>query len=116
METPPQTKTTSSPCLAHSTIPEEKWELLVGYPEHKLSLIHTLMHQVTTVVTNDKDNKGMINHVKSALCANNYTEWTFRTPEKRKPATCKVVPLKQSINLCMLAISERSIRNITMDL
>ena len=31
-------------------------------------------------------------------------------------ATCTVVPLKQSINLCMLAVSERSIRNITMDL
>lgn len=54
--------------------PEEKWEILVGYLEQKLSLIRTLMHQATTLVTNDKDNKGMINHVKSALCANDYTE------------------------------------------
>ena len=60
--------------------------------------------------------KGMTNHVKSALCTNGYTGWTFQTPEKKKPATCMVVPLKQSINLCMLAISERSIGNITKDL
>ena len=70
----PRRWTTSSPYLAHSTIPEEKWEILVGYLEQKLSLIRTLMHQATTLVTNDKDNKGMINHVKSALCANDYTE------------------------------------------
>ena len=74
METPPRRWTTSSPYLAHSTIPEEKWEILVGYLEQKLSLIRTLMHQATTLVTNDKDHKGMINHVKSALCANDYTE------------------------------------------
>ena len=74
METPPRRWTTSSPYLTHSTIPEEKWEILVGYLEQKLSLIRTLMHQATTLVTNDKDNKGMINHVKSALCANDYTE------------------------------------------
>ena len=45
----------SSPYLAYSAIPEEKWELLVGYLEHKLSVIRTLMHQTTTLVTNDKD-------------------------------------------------------------
>ena len=55
METPLQTQTTSSPYLAYSTIPEEKWELLVGYLEHKLSVICTLMHQATTLVTNDTD-------------------------------------------------------------
>ena len=55
MQTPPRTQTTSSPYLAHSTIPEEKWELLVGYLEHKLSVIRTLMHQAMTLATNDKD-------------------------------------------------------------
>ena len=77
----------------------------------------TLMHQATTLVTNDKDDiKGDDQPRKICPCTNGYTEWTFRTPEKRKPATCMVVPLQQSINLCMLAISERSIGNITKDL
>lgn len=74
----------------------------------------------TTVATNDTDNKKMIRHVKPALCncANGYTEWISRTPPPptKEKQNLSLVPVKQSTSLCMFAISEKSIRNITVDL
>lgn len=62
--------------------------------------------------------KKIISHVRSILCANGDTRWIFQPPrlKEKKKQNLSLVPVKQSTSLCMFAINERSIRNITVDL
>ena len=56
--------------------------------EHKLSVVRTLTHRAQSVVTDERDRKEEITHVKKALKNCGYGEWTFlRAQSKNKKPT-----------------------------
>ena len=56
--------------------------------EHKLSVVRTLTHRAQSVVTDERDRKEEITHVKKALKNCGYGEWTFlRAQSKNKKLT-----------------------------
>jgi len=57
--------------------------------EHKRSVVRTLLHRAKTLITEEKDQKDKIEHVKSAFRTNGYPDWIFRLPKKKEKAVDK---------------------------
>jgi hypothetical protein len=55
--------------------------------EHKRSVVRTLMDRVDKLVTDEDDKELEREHVKSALNANGYKPWMYKTPKAKKPKT-----------------------------
>ena len=69
------------------------------YPAHKrfvCFVFRTLIHLAENLVTNDKDEKEEIEHVKSALRANGYPE-CMDLPNFPKKLNLALVSVKQSV-------------------
>ena len=69
------------------------------YPPHKrfvCFVFRTLIHLAENLVTNDKDEKEEIEHVKSALRANGYPE-CMDLPNFPKKLNLALVSVKQSV-------------------
>ena len=52
--------------------------------EHKRSVVRTLVDRVEKLVTTPDDQVTELLHVKAALKANGYKEWTYKTPKVKK--------------------------------
>ena len=51
--------------------------------EHKRSVVRTLLHRAECIVSAEEDRKEEITHVKQALRANGYKEWSLKLPNKK---------------------------------
>jgi hypothetical protein len=71
--------------------------------EHKRSVVRTLMHRAQSLVTEEDDKMKELEHVKMALRANNYEDWTFQLPvrnaSERKKTPSGNRPFTPSIGL-----------------
>ena len=50
---------------------------------HKRSVVHSLTHRANTIVTTEDDKLTEIQHVQSALLANNFPPWALNTPKAK---------------------------------
>ena len=53
--------------------------------EHKRSVVRTLLNRAENVVTEEEDQRKEKHHVKEALYANGYTEWSMVIPRRKTP-------------------------------
>ena len=50
--------------------------------EHKMLVVHTLLHRAETVVSELDDVREEANHVKKVLTVNGYKKWSFQIPKE----------------------------------
>ena len=64
--------------------------------EHKRSVVRTLYHRAETIVSDEDQKKGEIQHIRQALSANGYSGWILKAPEKSKKTQAnKTQPAKK---------------------
>ena len=55
--------------------------------EHKRSVVRTLYHRAELLVSDEQQKAEEMNHIREALCVNDYAGWILKTPEKRTTRT-----------------------------
>ena len=82
--------------------------------EHKLTVVRTLTHRAQSVVTDERDRKEEITHVKKALKNCGYGEWTFLRAQSKNKKTYRIYWWgwhRKEILLCPPSFCWRCARN-----